>query len=90
MVFYIYFHLQISVPIDREFPCTDDSVHGHFNPYHVNVSLGPAPGVGSNDQYEVGDLSGKLGTLDDHDYFRLPEFKDNNLPLHGPYSIVGR
>lgn len=81
---------EIWVPIDREFPCTADSVLGHFNPYGVNVSLGPAPGVGSNDQYEVGDLSGKLGTLDGQDFFRLPEFKDSNLPLHGPYSIIGR
>ncbi|XP_054706737.1 uncharacterized protein LOC129216544 [Uloborus diversus] len=81
---------KIWVPIDREFPCTSDSVQGHFNPYGVNVSLGPAAGVGSNDQYEVGDLSGKFGTLDGQDSFRMQEFKDNNLPLHGPHSVVGR
>ncbi|GFS58478.1 putative RNA-directed DNA polymerase from transposon X-element, partial [Nephila pilipes] len=78
------------VPIDKEFPCTDDSVSGHFNPYHVNVSLGPAPGVGSNDQYEAGDLSGKHGMLDGQDVYRMPDFRDVNLPLHGPHSVVGR
>ncbi|GIY38582.1 putative RNA-directed DNA polymerase from transposon X-element [Caerostris darwini] len=78
------------VPIDKEFPCTDDSVSGHFNPYLLNVSLGPAPGIGSNDQYEVGDLSGKHGTLDGQESFRLGEFRDANLPLHGPHSVMGR
>ncbi|KAG8188407.1 hypothetical protein JTE90_007983 [Oedothorax gibbosus] len=81
---------KLSVPIDREFPCTSDSVQGHFNPFNVNVSLGPAPGVGSNDQYEAGDLSGKHGTLDDEETYRMADFKDVNLPLHGPYSVVGR
>ncbi|CAL1273465.1 unnamed protein product [Larinioides sclopetarius] len=78
------------VPISKEFPCTDDSVAGHFNPFNVNVSLGPAASVGSNDQYESGDLSGKHGTLEGQDSYRLPEFRDANLPLHGPHSIVGR
>lgn len=78
------------MPIDHEFPCNPDSVLGHFNPYGLNVSLGPAPGIGSDDQYEVGDISGKLGPLDGLDSLRLPEFKDGSLPLHGPNSIVGR
>lgn len=80
---------EVWVPIDREFPCTSDSVYQHFNPFGVNVSLGPSPGVGSNDQYEVGDLSGKHGTLDDDDS-RRAMYQDSNLPLHGIHSIIGR
>ncbi|XP_042912063.1 uncharacterized protein [Parasteatoda tepidariorum] len=81
---------KVWVPIDREFPCTSDSVLGNYNPFGVNTSLSFAPGIGSNDEYEVGDLSGKHGSLDNQDSYRLPEFKDNNLPLHGPYSVIGR
>ncbi|XP_023224241.1 uncharacterized protein LOC111625338 [Centruroides sculpturatus] len=79
----------VPVPISKEFPCTDDSVYGHFNPFNINVSLGPAAGVGSVDQYEVGDLSGKFGTLDGKDEERNI-FHDINLPLHGKNSIIGR
>ena len=27
---------------------------GHFNPFNVNATLGPAPGEGADDEYEVG------------------------------------
>lgn len=79
----------VPVPVSKEFPCTDDSVYGHFNPFNINVSLGPAAGVGSVDQYEVGDMSGKYGTLDGKDE-EINTFFDLNLPLHGKNSIIGR
>ncbi|XP_074600091.1 superoxide dismutase family protein Rsod [Brevipalpus obovatus] len=84
------FHIhEVRVPEDREFPCSQDSVYDHFNPLNLDSSVTPYPGVGSSDQYPVGDLSGKLGTLDDKDSRRC-EYIDTNLPLHGQHSIIGR
>ncbi|XP_013776784.1 uncharacterized protein LOC106461508 [Limulus polyphemus] len=80
---------EVSVPQDLEFPCTSDAVYGHFNPFQVNVPVGPAPGVGTVDQYEVGDLSGKYGLLDNKNVTRL-DFEDSNLPLFGQNGIIGR
>lgn len=77
------------MPEDREFPCSQDSVYGHFNPFNLDSYVTPYPGVGSSDQYQVGDLSGKLGTLDSKESHRC-EFIDTNLPLHGLHSIIGR
>lgn len=80
---------EVSVPPDREFPCSPDSVYGHFNPLGIDVSVGPLPGASTTDQYEMGDLSGKFGLLS-----HLPQAKfdlvDHNLPLYGPNSIIGR
>ena len=44
---------------------------------------------GTNDQYEVGDFSGKYGSLSQKVEYR-GQHQDNNLPLTGPNSIVGR
>lgn len=84
------FHLHEAwVPLDKEFACSVDSVHEYFNPTGVDVSVGPLPGASTNDQYEVGDLSGKLGLLDSKTTYQA-DFTDEFLPLHGSISVVGR
>lgn len=70
--------------------CSGQSVGAHFNPFKVNSSLSPAPGMGTNDQYEIGDLSGKHGTIDNSDRDHFGIHVDMNLPLFGPNSIIGR
>jgi Cu/Zn superoxide dismutase len=80
---------EVSVPIDKEFPCSNDVVYGHFNPLNMDVSVGPLPGASTTDQYEVGDLSGKFGLLD-HKAIHKTDLSDSNLPLHGVNSIIGR
>ena len=62
---------------------------GHFNPFNVDFSLSPTAGLGSYDEYEVGDLSGKYGSLVGLEG-RSDCFMDNNLSLFGEHSIVGR
>lgn len=70
-------------------PCSAANILGHFNPFSWNVSLSPDPGAGTVDQYEAGDLSGKFGLLTDLNEIDSV-YMDTNLPLAGPYSIVGR
>ncbi|KAJ0033194.1 hypothetical protein NQD34_000301 [Periophthalmus magnuspinnatus] len=70
-------------------PCSDANIRGHFNPLNWDIQNSPAPGVGTLDQYEVGDLSGKFGMLTGLNELQ-DVFSDANLPLTGPYSIVGR
>ena len=72
-----------------EFPCTGDAVGGHFNPYNWDASESPKPSVGTPDQYEIGDLSGKYGLLKQQSNMR-GVFNDSNLPLFGAQSVVGR
>lgn len=38
------------------FPCAASSLYGHFNPLNVTEKI--ASMTGTNDQYEIGDLSG--------------------------------
>ncbi|XP_061625414.1 uncharacterized protein cusr [Phyllopteryx taeniolatus] len=84
------YHVHI-LPIkpNRTEPCSDANIRGHYNPLSVNITQSPAPGNGTVDQYEIGDISGKFGLLT-----RLNEsqemYVDSNLPLTGPHSIVGR
>lgn len=72
--------------------CSPQSVGGHFNPFGVDPKIGPPAGIGTNDQYEIGDLSGKYGPLtEDQDLYNfLGIYVDMNLPLFGINSIVGR
>lgn len=70
-------------------PCSNENVMGHFNPYGVNISTSPSPGNGTVDQYEIGDISGKFGSLADQNQFEH-SYKDSNMPLNGPNSIIGR
>ncbi|XP_060698253.1 uncharacterized protein cusr [Hemiscyllium ocellatum] len=69
--------------------CTDSSVGGRYNPFHVNESLSPEPTKGTVDQYAVGDISGKFGTLDRWNQ-TTQKYMDGNMPLSGPHSIVRR
>ncbi|XP_053085248.1 uncharacterized protein cusr [Pangasianodon hypophthalmus] len=69
--------------------CSNANVMGHFNPYGVNISTSPTPGNGTVDQYEIGDISGKFGSLADQNQFEN-HYKDSNMPLSGPNSIIGR
>ncbi len=70
-------------------PCSNANILGHFNPLAWNISNSPAPGAGTVDQYEVGDISGKFGMLNGLDQSQAV-YMDPNMPLTGPYSIVGR
>lgn len=45
--------------------------------------------LGTNDEYEIGDLSGKYGSLLNHTSYNKTHF-DYNLPLFGKNSIQGR
>lgn len=70
-------------------PCSNANILGHYNPLVVNALNSPAPGAGTVDQYEIGDLSGKFGTLNDLNQSEVV-YMDPEMPLTGPYSIVGR
>ncbi|XP_043970458.1 xaa-Pro aminopeptidase 1 isoform X1 [Gambusia affinis] len=70
-------------------PCSNANILGHFNPLAWNTSSSPSPGAGTVDQYEIGDISGKFGMLTGQNDFEA-FFMDPNMPLTGPYSIMGR
>lgn len=44
--------------------------------------------MGSTDKYEMGDLSGKFGTLDGYQEYST-SYNDTNLPLFGYETILG-
>ncbi|XP_076297419.1 DNA-directed RNA polymerase II subunit RPB2 isoform X3 [Lasioglossum baleicum] len=85
------YHVHMTpVEHDLEFPCEGTSLYGHWNPFGVNVNNGtPYPGEGTSDQYEMGDLSGKFGTLENRKRY-MSTFNDTILPLFGPRSVLGR
>ncbi|XP_055586324.1 uncharacterized protein LOC129738996 [Uranotaenia lowii] len=84
------YHVHVApVEGDLEFPCEDSTVYGHWNPRGVDPKRSPAPAKGSSDQYELGDLSGKFGTLDGVTMFEQ-SYNDSRLPLYGYESIIGR
>ncbi|CAL8270478.1 unnamed protein product [Gadus morhua 'NCC'] len=68
-------------------PCSDANIRGHYNPF--NVSTSPDPGTGTVDQYEIGDISGKFGTLAGRNAIQAV-YEDSNMPLSGALSILGR
>ncbi|XP_044046586.1 uncharacterized protein cusr [Siniperca chuatsi] len=70
-------------------PCSNANIMGHFNPLAWNVSNNPAPGAGTVDQYEIGDISGKFGVLNGLKQSQAI-YMDPDMPLTGPYGIVGR
>ena len=84
-----YTLFQAPVLEDQEFPCEESSLYGHWNPYNVNPSLSPLPAVGTSDQYELGDLSGKFGKLDGLGSLHAV-YNDTRLPLFGTSSVLGR
>ncbi|XP_078358914.1 uncharacterized protein LOC144643511 isoform X1 [Oculina patagonica] len=69
--------------------CAGGNLGGHWNPFGVDVKSSPAPGSGTNDEYEIGDLSGKYGTFLNLSSYRGKHY-DYNLPLFGKNSIQGR
>ncbi|XP_037620900.1 uncharacterized protein cusr isoform X2 [Sebastes umbrosus] len=83
-----HIHLLPLIPGSAD-PCSAANIRGHFNPLAVNVSNLPPPGVGTVDQYEIGDLSRKFGTLNGLNQLKAV-YMDSNMALTGPYSIVGR
>ncbi|KAK2588649.1 hypothetical protein KPH14_006415 [Odynerus spinipes] len=84
------YHVHMTpVEIDLEFPCEATSLYNHWNPLDVNTSNVPAPKEGTLDQYEMGDLSGKFGTLDNRKKYTTT-YNDTMLSLFGPRSILGR
>ncbi|KAL7017747.1 hypothetical protein ACKWTF_010504 [Chironomus riparius] len=85
-----WYHIhQTSVEEDLEFPCEDSTLYGQYNPTHINPKLSPLPVVGTTDQYQMGDLSGKYGTLDGLTEYAI-NYNDTLLPLFGYDNIVGR
>ncbi|XP_062551258.1 uncharacterized protein LOC134216338 [Armigeres subalbatus] len=84
------YHVHIApVEGDLQFPCEDSTVYGHWNPRSINPKLSPPPAQGSTDEYELGDLSGKFGTLDGVSMYEQA-YNDTRLPLYGYESIIGR
>lgn len=64
-------------------------MYGHWNPNHIDNTQSPPPATGSVERYEMGDLSGKFGTLDGLQSYQTT-YNDTNLPLFGYESILGR
>ncbi|XP_063963813.1 uncharacterized protein LOC129273265 [Lytechinus pictus] len=75
--------------LTSDFPGSADNVAGHFNPYNIDTTTDPDYPNGTNDQYEIGDISGKFGSLAGQNDFS-GTFEDWNMPLFGKNSIVGR
>lgn len=50
--------------------------------------MSPPPAMGTTDHYELGDLSGKFGTLDNTDNY-MSAYNDTNLPLYGYETVLG-
>ncbi|XP_077282996.1 superoxide dismutase family protein Rsod [Arctopsyche grandis] len=74
---------------ELEFPCESSTLYGTFNPLHIDEKKSPEPAIGTNDQYGMGDLSGKFGSLQNHTKY-LGYFNDSQISLFGPRSILGR
>ncbi|XP_076765114.1 uncharacterized protein LOC143432228 [Xylocopa sonorina] len=84
------YHIHMTpIEQDLEFPCESTSLYGYWNPLNVNINNVPLPGEGTNDQYEMGNLSGKFGTLENRRKYTRT-FNDTMLTLFGPTSILGR
>ncbi|XP_014088313.2 uncharacterized protein Rsod [Bactrocera oleae] len=84
------YHIHMTpVESNLEFPCEDTTLYGHWNPFDINVKSSPPPKQGTTDQYEMGDLSGKFGTLDELVQYE-DAYNDTNLPLFGYNSVIGR
>ncbi|EDV22758.1 uncharacterized protein TRIADDRAFT_58654 [Trichoplax adhaerens] len=58
-----------------------------FNPFQ---KVSSAIEGSTNDQYPVGNLTGKLGIKLNHALVLIEKFQDTNLPLFGTESVIGR
>lgn len=84
------YHVHVTpVEMQLTFPCEDSTLYGHWNPLNINPKSSPAAGHGTPEQYEMGDLSGKWGTLSGLTHASLT-YNDSQLALLGPSSIIGR
>nr|XP_018907893.1 PREDICTED: uncharacterized protein LOC109037571 [Bemisia tabaci] len=72
---------------ELEFPCEDTSLNSRYDPYNSLQNL--LPGFGTPDQYAVGDLSGKFGTLDGSSMAHR-SFNDSSLQIFGQLNVIGR
>ena len=71
-------------------PCSATGAGGHWNPFNMPFPVALASGqIGTHDIFEIGDISGRHGSLAGHESVDLT-YTDSNLPLYGPYSIIGR
>ncbi|GLH08747.1 Uncharacterized protein GBIM_13929 [Gryllus bimaculatus] len=77
------------VQANLEFPCEASTLYGHWNPKGVSPRLSPPPTQGSDDEYEMGDLSGKFGLLNNLTSL-IAAYNDTDITLFGPSSILGR
>ena len=81
-------HIGPTGPVDLGFPerCDGSYTGGHWNPLNVDYT-GQVPVT--SDDYEVGDLSGKFGSLANLNAV-YQTFRDPNLPLFESFGIIGR
>ncbi|KAL1494603.1 hypothetical protein ABEB36_010175 [Hypothenemus hampei] len=84
------YHVHIT-PVEEnlEFPCEATTLYGHWNPLNVDPASSPTSYHGTPDQYEMGDLSGKFGNLENATIYKIA-YNDTMLPIFGPRSILGR
>ena len=85
------YHVHVSPigPFGLGYPtrCSGTYAGGHWNPLDVMYGGGRDPVT--SDDYEIGDLSGKFGSLSGLNTISQ-SFYDPNLPLSGPFGIIGR
>ena len=67
--------------------CQAADVGGHMNPFDAEYPYTGAP-EGTQDMFEVGDLSGKFSMLHGISYIYFNY--DKTIAMDGPYSVVGR
>ncbi|XP_019756682.2 uncharacterized protein LOC109535239 [Dendroctonus ponderosae] len=84
------YHVHIT-PVEEylQFPCEATTLYGHWNPLNVDPTSSPTRYHGTPDQYEMGDLSGKFGNLENATIYKS-FYNDTMLPIFGPRSILGR
>uniref|UniRef100_UPI00359026BF uncharacterized protein n=1 Tax=Myxine glutinosa TaxID=7769 RepID=UPI00359026BF len=71
--------------------CANANTGGHWDPFGISTGALPYPTNtnSTHDMYEVGDLSGRHGNLNEVDEI-LQEYDDWNLPMFGVNLIMGR
>lgn len=57
-----HIHTEPANPVSPN-PCENNIVSGHLNPFFINQTNSPPTGTGTHDLYEIGDLSGKYGSI---------------------------
>lgn len=75
--------------MDLEFPCEATTLYDLYNPLNVTTPPLLPPNEGTTDQYELGNLSGKFGSLENRKGYSST-YNDSLLPVFGYQSILGR